>query len=184
VAQLDEKNNVLYPGIRHCVQQPERVGHVVAKILSRAPHGVSHVGEPCKVDNGLHPVGFDYFANQRGITEVPSTRGPHSRPIGARSRGYRVRLAQTRSGPELWQCGFRYSRPASHEYPHPCSPKNKVSATASAGAEIALPVNFNTARLYLHCRHSYRIHTVLMQKGRVNPLIEVTREVSTASWGI
>ena len=57
------KHNVLYPRIRHCVQQPERVGHIVAKILPRALHGLSHVGEPGKVDNGLNSMRFDEFAN-------------------------------------------------------------------------------------------------------------------------
>src|SRR5207249_6213999 len=28
------KNNALYPGVCHCVQQPQRVGHIVAKILA------------------------------------------------------------------------------------------------------------------------------------------------------
>src|SRR2546421_10471081 len=63
------KNNMLYRRVHHGVQQPERVGHIVAKILSWAPHRLSHVRETCKVDNGLDSVGFDYFANQRGITE-------------------------------------------------------------------------------------------------------------------
>ena len=36
---------------------------------------------------------------------------PISRPTGARSRGYRVRLAQTLSGPRLLPYGFQYSPP-------------------------------------------------------------------------
>ena len=54
---------MLHTGVRHGIQQPQRVGHIVAKILAGAMHGLAHVGEPGKVDHGLDPVGFDYFVN-------------------------------------------------------------------------------------------------------------------------
>src|SRR6266705_394190 len=64
------KNNMLYPHIRHCVQQPECVTDVGFKILSGTPHGFAHIGEPGKVDNGLDSVGFHYFANQFGVAYI------------------------------------------------------------------------------------------------------------------
>src|SRR5207247_9060199 len=48
------KPNVLYPRMRHCVQEPERVGHSVAHILPPTTHGISPVGDIASADTAMN----------------------------------------------------------------------------------------------------------------------------------
>src|SRR5438876_6709944 len=96
---------------------------------------------------------------------------PISKPPGCPGKGYPARLARTLREPKLWQYGCQCNPPRQSQVPaSSLQRKTKISATASAGAEIAITVDFSTARL--RCHHSRRINTVLMWRCGVNRLMD------------
>src|SRR5438034_10117382 len=64
---------------------------------------------------------------------------PISQPTGDPWKGYPARLARTLREPKLWQYGCQCNPPRQSQVPaSSLQRKTKISATASAGAEIAI----------------------------------------------
>ena len=66
---------MLYPGLPHGLEQVEGSHHVVAEVLARLLHALTHVGVGGKVDNRLHPV-LQSCKQRRRIQKIPL----HQRP--------------------------------------------------------------------------------------------------------
>src|SRR5437773_9812122 len=72
---------------------------------------------------------------------------PISQPTGDPWKGYPARLVRTLREPKLWEYGCQCNPPRQSQVPaSSLQRKTKISATASAGAEIAITVDFSTAR--------------------------------------
>src|SRR6266568_4578435 len=57
------KDNVLYAGVQHGIEESQRVGHIVAEVLARTFHGLADISARGEVDYGAHMVVFERIAN-------------------------------------------------------------------------------------------------------------------------
>jgi len=128
--------------------------------LAAALHGLSHVGQTCKVDNGLEILGFNHIATLSGISgdHLRSADPNFSSPPVPCLRGYPDRLAQPWREPKPGG-GFRCRPSTMTSTRNPTSTKNRKSPPLPHWGRDRHDLYFNTSRISATIHVG--IHTVL-----------------------
>ena len=111
------ENGVAYSHVDQALEQVQRVRHVIAEILPRAFHGLSHVGAGGKVNHRSHLVGPNHLADQAGVRQVTlNHRAPLHRPTVSGTEIVQNHRLEARARQELRRMAADVTRAARDQY--------------------------------------------------------------------